>query len=407
MSWMQKLYETYNNCEGMIGYSSVESKRPLLPICHITAQAHIEVTIDGLGNFIKANIIADKKNDATTIIPSTERSASKSGKKPENHPLCDSLQYLAGDFEKYGGKITSGFAEEFTVTEEKIKKVGLKWKDFFKEMKNNKWIEEIAKNKYRVITDLNVIKENLKDISEDDYQKLVFCIEQSEPFMDYITGLTAWCNSDYSHPKVQAILNYVKKKTLIKDLIAQKILIIGEDGQLANKRSVKKDKNASEDIFDVTNSNQEKAFVRWIVEAREEIEKRVWRDKTLWDSLAKFYLISKKKERICFVTGKEDILTTQHPRYIRAKGDGAKIISSNDTSGFTFRGRFITDDQACGVSLEVTQKAHNALIWLIDRQGKVFFVKGDGGRIEPGLTIVSWALSGKKFLNQQMILFQL
>lgn len=93
--------------------------------------------------------------------------------------------------------------------------------------------------------------------------------------------------------------------------------------------------------------------------------------------------------------GEDDFLSLQHPKYIRAKGDGAKLISSNDSSGFTFRGRFITAEQACGVSFEVSQKAHNALIWLISRQGKVFFMKGDRGRKEPGLTVVAWTTSGK------------
>ncbi len=63
-------------------------------------------------------------------------------------------------------------------------------------------------------------------------------------------------------------------------------------------------------------------------------------------------------------------------------------------AGFTFRGRF-TDtkksiaaggSQAVGISLEVTQKAHNALRWLISRQG---FRNGDQ-------VYVSWAVSGKE-----------
>ncbi len=36
MSWIQKLYETYNNCQSMVGYSGEEGERPLLPICHIS-----------------------------------------------------------------------------------------------------------------------------------------------------------------------------------------------------------------------------------------------------------------------------------------------------------------------------------------------------------------------------------
>jgi len=102
MNWMQSLYETYENCQSMIGYAQDTKERPLLPICHITAQAHIEIVIDGDGNFRRANLV--DKMDATTIIPCTEGSASRSGKTPENHPLCDKLQYLAYDFKNMEGR---------------------------------------------------------------------------------------------------------------------------------------------------------------------------------------------------------------------------------------------------------------------------------------------------------------
>lgn len=330
MSWIQKLYETYNNCEGTRGYSTDESKRPLLPICHITAQANVEITIDSAGNFIKANIITDKKNEATTIIPATESSASRAGSKPECHPLCDSLQYVAGDFTKFGGEVTSGFGDN-----------------------------------------------------------------PEEPFKNYIKLLTNWCESEFKHNKVQAILNYVKKRSLIKDLANHKVLLVDKSEKLLEKRLTKKDKKSPPDIFDIINT-QDKAFVRWIVEIPGDVESKSWKDKTLWDSWSEFYLSTKKKEPICFVTGENALLSNQHPKYIRAKGDGAKIISSNDTNGFTFRGRFLSAKEACNVSLEVSQKAHNALIWLVDRQGKVFWVKGDNGKKEPALTVVAWAISGKQ-----------
>jgi CRISPR-associated protein Csd1 len=337
MSWIQKLYETYNNCEAMKGYSTDESKRPLLPVCHITAQAHIEIMLNENGNFQTARLVTDK-NDATTIIPCTEGSASRAGRKPEAHPLCDNLQYLAGDFTKYGGIVTSGF---------------------------------------------------LKD--------------PEEPYRNFVKTLTDWCKLEY-HPKVQAILNYISKKSLIRDLIDHNILFVGDDGKLLAKRQTKKDKKAPQDIFDIAGS-QDDAFIRWTVEIPDELETKVWKDKTLWESWSKFYLSTKKKEPICFVTGENAILTSLHSKYIRAKGDGAKIISANDISDFTFRGRFLSDKEAkkrklpisqtCGVSLEVSQKAHNALIWLIDKQGKVFWVKGVSGRKEPGLAVIAWAISGK------------
>lgn len=327
MSWIQKLYETYNNCESMVGYSTDEKKRPLLPICHMTAQAHIEIAIDIEGNFRRAHVITDK-NDAATIIPCTEGSGSRSGKKPECHPLCDKLQYVTGDFAEHEGMVTTGFAND-----------------------------------------------------------------PEEPYRNYIKILSDWCESIFAHPKAQAVLRYVKKRSLIKDLTADQVLFIGEDGKFLSKHEKKRQKDAA-DIFSVVGS-QEDSFIRWEVEVPGELETKVWKDKTLWESWIRYYFSTKKREPLCYVKGENDFLSLKHSKYIRVKGDGAKLISSNDTSGFTFRGRFLTAEQACGVSFEVSQKAHNALIWLISRQGKVFFVKGDSGKKEPGLTVIAWATSGK------------
>ncbi len=71
MSWIQKLYETYENCQSMIGKVVSEKEVPLLPICHTTNKAQIEIVIDYQGNFKRARIVP--KDDARTIIPCTER----------------------------------------------------------------------------------------------------------------------------------------------------------------------------------------------------------------------------------------------------------------------------------------------------------------------------------------------
>ena len=317
MSWMQKLYETYNNCAGKIGYSDNPKERPLLPICHITTQAHIEILINKEGQFQEAHLITDKE-DMATIIPSSERSASRAGKKPKNHPLCDKLQYVAGDFRTYGGSVTSGFADE-----------------------------------------------------------------KDEPYQSYIQTLEGWCQSEFAHPKAQAVLRYVKKRTVVQDLYKAKILLIDPNkNRFLNKKDIERDKN-TKDIFSIL-SDQGQAFIRWMVEIPGELETKVWLDETLWNSWINYYLHTKEKEPFCFVTGEDAVLTANHPKYLRREGDGAKLISSNDTSGFTFRGRFLDAHQACNVSLEVSQKAHNALIWLISRQG---YRRDD-------LAIVAWATTG-------------
>jgi len=317
MSWVQKLAETYDNCRVNIGYAEQENQRPLLPICHITTQAHVEIVIDGEGNFRRARVITDK-SDSVTIIPSTEGSGSRSGSKPENHPLCDKLQYVAGDYTKHGGVVTTGFSKDPEV-----------------------------------------------------------------PYRNFVETLAQWCDSEFAHPKAQAVLKYVKKKRVIADLVKHQILIVGTDGKFASKEDVKRDKNAK-DIFSVVDP-QNNAFVRWVVEIPGESESRVWRDRSLWESWIKYYLSDREDKSLCYVTGEDRVLTSNHPKYIRREGDGAKLISANDTNGFTFRGRFITDAQACGVGLEASHKSHYALSWLISRQG---YKKNE-------LAIVAWATSGK------------
>ena len=98
MSWMQKLYETYEQCAGNPQFA--EESKPLLPISHVTQQAHVEITIDDQGNFRRATVIPKVE----TILPATEKSAGRSsGEAP--HPLCDKIHYCAADYTSRGEEL--------------------------------------------------------------------------------------------------------------------------------------------------------------------------------------------------------------------------------------------------------------------------------------------------------------
>ena len=96
MSWLQKLNDTYVHCKGR----EPEGSQPLMPICHTTQLAQIEIVLDGEGRFRRAAVL--DKEQATTLVPCTEKSGGRSGTKPENHPLSDKLQYMAADFQEFG-----------------------------------------------------------------------------------------------------------------------------------------------------------------------------------------------------------------------------------------------------------------------------------------------------------------
>lgn len=317
MSWIEQLWKTYDANQAEVGRFTEDGPAPLLPICHSTQQAQIEIVIDGSGQFIRASIVAP--DDARTIIPSTEQSASRAGSKPVNHPLCDKLQYVAGDFMVYGGQVTSGYAKN-----------------------------------------------------------------PEEPFQSYLTGLTKWCDSPSTHSKVKAVLDYVTRNSVISDLVHSGVLHVDDEGRLLE--AWPRDKGDPPEIFVVLkNRPQWDAFVRWIVEVPGVPEARVWMDPSLYESWIQYYVSQQETMDLCYVTGKDSKVATLHPAKLRHDGDAAKIISGNDTSGFTFRGRFTELPQAVGVSFEVTQKAHNVLRWLIRKQGTT---TGD-------FVVVAWAVTGE------------
>jgi CRISPR-associated protein Csd1 len=205
-------------------------------------------------------------------------------------------------------------------------------------------------------------------------------------FEAYRELLEKWCASDVAHPKAKAVLACIGGGKLWSLLKQNEVLpVVVVDG--AGKRVKVKD---------------EKVFVRWLVEVPGDPCSATWEDMSLIKSWQQFDAEQSNQVGFCMILGKQTRLTLNHPRFLRYPGDGAKVISANDFSGFTFRGRF-TDEkrdfekkarrksfkslQGCGVSFEVSQKAHAALRWLIRRQGYRSDRNGDQ-------TFVAWAVAG-------------
>lgn len=287
MGWINALYETYQDIESIAGEVG-EDGSILFPVGHVTVKAQVEVTISSQGDFIKAEKIP--KDDALTLIPVTEDSATRSsGVAP--HPLNDKLCYIAGDYD-----------------------------DFVKPKKS-----------------------------------------KAEYYAQYMGQLTTWEKSPYTDEKITALHTYLAKGRLMQDLVQCGILERDENGILAKAK-----------IADVA---QEDAFLRFKIWKAGAIPGQyipeTWLDTGLHQKYIDFYGASGQQSGLCYVTGDEQIITTKHPNKIRNAGDKAKIISSNDsnTNSLTFRGRFKDPMESVALGYEVSQKAHSALRWLIERQG--------------------------------------
>ena len=284
MSWLQSLCETYDAC---FGRSQFE-RAPLAPIDHVEQQAHIEIILDGEGNFLSAAVVP-KEN---TLIPATEKSAGRTSSAVA-HPLCDKLRYVAAD---------------------------------------------LGSNEHKL----------------------------------YVEQLRAWTDHAGQQPKLRSILRYVERGTVVRDLLTAGILVADRDGSLETKwelglsplaKLLTADKRTKE-------RDQTDALVRWRVGVEGEPESAVWKDPRLQQEWMAFNSTLPVARGLCISSGLPVPLAFNHPKRLRHGGDGAKLISANDNkTGFTFRGRFLTADEAYGLGSAATQKAHNALRWLIARQG--------------------------------------
>ncbi len=204
----------------------------------------------------------------------------------------------------------------------------------------------------------------------------------------YIEDLRKWCSSNYSNKKVKILLQYLEKGNLISDLVEAGVLHCDKDSKLIEKWT---DKATTPEIYKVTPGNQSDAFVRFRVICDEDNTTALWEDQRLQNDYIKYYLSRRSKNGVCSVTGEECSCTVNHPNKIRNTGDKAKLISANDSSGLTYKGRFLDFDEAALISYEISQKAHNALKYLIKKQGrsygstKVFLLWSAKGFYMPGI----------------------
>lgn len=166
----------------------------------------------------------------------------------------------------------------------------------------------------------------------------------------YLTQLHKWENSPYGHPKLHAVARYVEKGTILEDMERFGVIARGEDG-LAPKDG--------------------KQVVCWRVDSGKIDEiSACWKDRSLFQAFIDYYASTKQEKPVfCMVSGEYAPPATQHPKKIINTSANAKLISANDSSGFTYRGRFIDDGQAMTMSYDASQKIHNAIHWLAANQG--------------------------------------
>ena len=189
-----------------------------------------------------------------------------------------------------------------------------------------------------------------------DYLRYLLPQNQVE-YQHYISQLSTWANSSHTHPKLHAVLNYVQGGTILENLRQAGI------------------------------DSEEKVMVCWVVNGLgETLNGPCWTDRTLMNAFIDYYHEKRTDTppALCMISGELEMPAGQHPKGIVPISGNAKLISANDSSGFTYRGRFDDAAQAATVGYAASQKAHSVLRWLVANQSVSF-----GGR-----TFLCWNPQG-------------
>lgn len=169
-------------------------------------------------------------------------------------------------------------------------------------------------------------------------------------YKSYVGTLEEWSNSSFGDEKIKIVLEYVKTKTVIRNLEESGLIKRANDGKIDNGKDV----------------------ICWRIIGLDDTPD-LYKDVNLMNKYTLYY-INKKNNNIvplkvtCFISGNDEIKAEQHLKGVVSLNGNAKLISDNDKDNFTFRGRFFNSDEALSIGYFSSQKSHNVIKWLVSNQ---------------------------------------
>lgn len=178
----------------------------------------------------------------------------------------------------------------------------------------------------------------------------LFPSSTSKKNMAYIKALKSWRFSDDGHPFLDIVYNYVTGESILQDLASVNVITLDSDGTLTDGR--------------INGTKYEKCLVRWRLKT-DNGSTASWECPALFDAYQRYYdKHGIKNIGVCCLTGETVPLASVFDKGLILSCSGAKLVSSNDYQGFTYRGRTSEPWQTAQIGYVAAQKAHRALRWL-------------------------------------------
>ncbi|MBN1128181.1 MAG: type I-C CRISPR-associated protein Cas8c/Csd1 [Chitinispirillaceae bacterium] len=200
----------------------------------------------------------------------------------------------------------------------------------------------------------------------DQYEYL---IGSGKKFETYLSGLEKLAKWEHATQQVNAIYHYIAQRRIKTDLekIApnDKTTIVFEV-EIPGDTQTKVWENKS--FFEAWNKYYLKEK-RSSAEKKKLIEEGLTEKKKLnIDDKKKMKESTKIDEKITidYITGILQPVATSHPKKISNASANSKLVSDNDNTNFTFRGKFNNSSEAVAIGYESSQKSHQFLRYLIN-----------------------------------------
>ena len=169
---------------------------------------------------------------------------------------------------------------------------------------------------------------------------------ESEKFAAYYGQLLAWSQSPGAPECLKILCGYLKKGTLLNDLMNEK----GLEFKWGSK------------------SDDKKTIACFSVECYDG-ESRLWmRDDVRQSWLSYRETFPQPEKGLCYAEGREMPVTEDYPKVFNKKTP--KLISCDDSEfPFRYKGRFVKKYGSMQISESACARAYSALRWLVDKQG--------------------------------------
>ena len=202
----------------------------------------------------------------------------------------------------------------------------------------------------------------------------------------YLTQLASWKADNI---KLNAIYNYLQEHSVVHDAGTFGIHLYSPediqsentiDAESVDDRRTMDDKEVSKRI-----DKDRKIGVRFSVEVPGDRTPHVWQDRTIRDLWISHEQGSGRKIGVDLLGKDLYSAADSFPKKIVSAAGNAKLISTNDTTNFTYRGRFVSSSETLQIDKSTSQKIHSTLSWLVRTNGTATL----------GQVIVIWAISNK------------